>query len=145
MGNPESNLRFGIKEKGNIFYQIHFKATLKLFFNIVTVQIETLIITVHSVFFIAVKCGLLRLQPLIHACLQFRVVVEALQCEPVVDRHKIRTIRRMTKELSSEYFHWLSLPLRCLSQILVGLFSNIMHHYHTPPSLITSFAHTSQS
>ena len=24
----------------------------------------------------------LRLQPLIHACLQFRVVVEALRCEP---------------------------------------------------------------
>jgi len=58
----------------------------------------------------------LRLQPLIHACLQFRVVVEALRCEPrphvwnlvVVAWRKIRTVRRMIKHLPSKMIQDLS-------------------------------------
>jgi len=87
---------------------------LKLFFNIVAVQIEALIITVHKLInSIIIEFCHLRLQPLIHACLQFRVVVEALCCEPglhvwkqvVVARRKIWTVRRMIKHLPSKMIH----------------------------------------
>ena len=56
---------------------------LRLFFNIIAVQIEALIITVHKLInSIVIEFCRLRLQPLIHTCLQFRVIVEALLCEP---------------------------------------------------------------
>jgi len=59
---------------------------------------------------IVIEFRRLRLQPLIHASLQFRVVVEALRCEPglhvwkqvLVARRKIRTVRRMIKHLPSK-------------------------------------------
>jgi len=86
-GYPESNIRFGIKK--NPIERKHFllytfeSHNLKLFFNTVAVLIEALIITVHKLTnSIVIKFCRLRLQPLIHACLQFRVVVEALRCEP---------------------------------------------------------------
>ena len=84
-GYPESNVRFGIKKppserKHFLLYTRTFEShSLKLFFNIVAVQIEALIITVHKLInYIVIEYCRLRLQPLIHACLQFRVVVEAL-------------------------------------------------------------------
>ena len=85
-GYPGSNLRFGIKKtserKPFLLYTFE-SHNLKLFFNTVAVQIEPLIITVHKlVNSVVIECCRLRLQPLIHACLQFRVVVEALRCEP---------------------------------------------------------------
>ena len=91
--------------------------SLKLFFNTVAIQIEALIITVHKLInSIVIECYRLRLQPLIHACLQFGIVVEALRCEPglhvwkqaVFARRKIRTVRWMIRHLQSKMIQALS-------------------------------------
>ena len=120
-GYPESNLRFGIKrnpsERKHFLLYTFESHKLELFFNIVAVQIEALIITVHKLInSIVIEFCRLRLQPLIHACRQFRVVVEALRCESglhvwkqvVVARRKIRTVRRMIKHLRSKMIQELS-------------------------------------
>ena len=76
----------------------------------------------------------LRFQPLIHACLQFRVVVEALSCEPglhvwkqvVVTRRKIRTVQRTIKQLPSKVIQELSSAIVMKKQNLGTQFSQTL-------------------
>jgi len=110
--------------KGNIFYYIQLKATILNYFStLVAIQIEALIITVHKLITsIVIEFCRLRLQPLIHACLQFCVVIEALCCEPglhvwkqvVGARRKIRTVWRMIKHLPSKMIQELSSAIGCV-------------------------------